>query len=43
MRQFLKTYSGKNDVDETTDTWDTVVWLINTIENNNGKMRMYGL
>ena len=27
----------KNAVDESTDTWDTVDWLIKNIPNNNGK------
>jgi len=42
MRPVLTAYSGKEDVDETTDTWDTVEWLINNINNNNGKVGMYG-
>ena len=42
MRPVLTAYSGKDDVDETTDTWDTVEWLINNIDNNNGKAGMYG-
>ena len=43
MRPVLGVYRDKNDVDETTDTWDTVEWLINNIENNNGKVGMYGV
>src|SRR3569833_2307309 len=27
-----------NEVDESTDTWDTVDWLIHNIKNNNGKV-----
>jgi uncharacterized protein len=42
MRPVLPSYSSKKDVDETTDTWDTVEWLINNIDNNNGKVGMYG-
>lgn len=43
MRPVLGTYNGPEDVDETTDTWDTVEWLINNIDNNNGKVGMYGV
>ena len=43
MRPVLTSYKGKKDVDETTDTWDTVEWLINNIDNNNGKVGMYGV
>ncbi len=43
MRPVLGNYEGPEDIDETTDTWDTVEWLINNIENNNGKVGMYGV
>jgi len=43
MRPVLTSYTSKKDVDETTDTWDTVEWLINNIDNNNGKVGMYGV
>lgn len=43
MRPVLGIYQDKNDLDETTDTWDTVEWLINNIGNNNGKVGMYGV
>jgi putative CocE/NonD family hydrolase len=43
MRPVLESYKNKNDVDETTDTWDTVEWLIHNIDNNNGKVGMYGV
>ncbi len=42
MRPVLTSYKSNTDVDETTDTWDTVEWLINNIANNNGKVGMYG-
>jgi hypothetical protein len=31
------------DIDETTDTWDTVEWLIKNVENNNGNVGIYGI
>jgi len=43
MRPVLSEYKSKKDVDETTDTWDTVEWLIANIDNNNGKAGMYGV
>ncbi len=43
MRPVLTEYKSKKDVDETTDTWDTVDWLIKNIKNNNGKVGMYGV
>lgn len=30
-------------VDESTDTWDTIDWLINNIKNNNGKVGQLGI
>lgn len=32
-----------NKVDESTDAYDTIEWLINNIENNNGKAGIYGI
>ena len=32
----------KNDVDESSDTYDTIDWLINNIENNSGNVGVYG-
>lgn len=43
MRPVLSEYGSNEDVDETTDTWDTVEWLINNIENNNGRVGIYGV
>jgi putative CocE/NonD family hydrolase len=43
MRPVLDAYRSDKDVDETTDTWDTVEWLIHNIDNNNGKVGMYGV
>ena len=33
---------SKKDVDESTDTYDTVDWLIKNLKNNNGKVGQYG-
>ena len=32
----------KKDVDESTDTYDTIEWLLKNIGNNNGKVGQYG-
>jgi hypothetical protein len=33
----------KSAVDESTDTWDTIEWLIHNIKNNNGKAGIVGI
>lgn len=35
-------HKTKKDVDESTDTYDTIEWLIKNITNNNGKVGQYG-
>ena len=35
-------HKTNKDVDESTDTYDTVDWLIKNIKNNNGKVGQYG-
>jgi putative CocE/NonD family hydrolase len=32
-----------NQIDETTDTYDTVDWLIKNVANNNGRVGVYGI
>ena len=34
---------NKKDIDESSDTYDTVDWLIKNIKNNNGRVGMYGI
>jgi uncharacterized protein len=34
--------ANKNGVDETTDAWDTVEWLIHNVPNTNGKVGLVG-
>jgi putative CocE/NonD family hydrolase len=36
-------HKTKNDVDEGTDTYDTIDWLIKHIQNNNGKVGVWGI
>ena len=35
-------HKTKKDIDESTDTYDTIDWLIKNIKNNNGKVGQYG-
>ncbi len=34
---------GKAKIDESTDTYDTIDWLIKNVENNNGRVGMWGI
>lgn len=34
---------GSSTVDESTDTFDTIDWLVKNVEGNNGKVGMYGI
>lgn len=34
---------NKTAIDESSDTWDTIDWLIKNIANNNGKVGIYGI
>lgn len=34
---------GPNDIDESSDTYDTIDWLVRNIPNNNGRVGMYGI
>jgi putative CocE/NonD family hydrolase len=41
---FHKTrFSGPTDTDESTDTYDTIDWLVKHIPNNNGKVGIWGI
>ena len=33
----------KTEVDESSDTWDTIDWLLKNIKGNNGKVGQYGI
>ena len=43
MTPFKPNKAGPTDVDETTDTYDTIDWLIKNIPNNNGRVGMWGI
>jgi len=42
VRPYIPNKTG-NQIDETTDTYDTVDWLIKNIPNNNGRVGVYGI
>ncbi len=35
--------AGEGETDESTDAFDTVDWLVNSLDNNNGKVGVWGL
>ena len=43
MTPFIINKKSNKDIDETTDTYDTVDWLIKHIPNNNGKVGLWGI
>ncbi|MDJ1471713.1 CocE/NonD family hydrolase [Xanthocytophaga flava] len=34
---------GKKDIDESSDTYDTIEWLLKNVKNNNGKFGQWGI
>ena len=38
-----KPAKGPRDFDESTDTWDSIDWLVKNIPNNNGRVGMWGI
>ena len=43
MRPHLDVKKSKRDVDDSTDTYDTIEWLLKNIPNNNGKAGIWGI
>jgi putative CocE/NonD family hydrolase len=43
MTPHLDKKSGPKDIDEASDTYDTIDWLVKNIPNNNGKVGMWGI
>lgn len=42
-RPFIPVKKAKTDTDESSDTYDTIEWLIKNIEGNNGKVGTWGI
>ena len=43
VRPFIKNKKDSTQIDEAGDTYDTVEWLIKNLENNNGKVGVFGV
>ncbi len=43
IRPVIPEKKSNKDIDETTDTWDTVDWLVKNVENNNGNAGIFGI
>jgi hypothetical protein len=43
MRPHLEDKQGPRDVDESTDTYDTIEWLLAHLEHHNGKVGQWGI
>lgn len=43
IRPIVAVKNNEKDIDESTDTWDTVDWLIKNVENNNGNSGIFGI
>jgi len=43
MTPHIESKRGPHDIDESTDTYDTVDWLIHNIPHNNGRVGLWGI
>ena len=43
VRPHLEDKDSASDIDESTDTWDTIDWLLKNIPDHNGKVGMWGI
>jgi putative CocE/NonD family hydrolase len=43
VRPYKPKKNGPKDVDESTDTYDTIEWLLKNVPNNNGRVGMWGI
>jgi putative CocE/NonD family hydrolase len=43
IRPVIPVKKSNKDIDESTDTWDTVDWLVKNVPNNNGRVGIYGI
>ena len=43
VRPILEHKSGPKDIDESTDAYDTIDWLVKNIPGNNGKVGLSGI
>ncbi len=43
MRAYVPNKKSNKDIDESTDTFDTIDWLVKNVENNNGNVGTWGI
>ncbi|MFN8242001.1 MAG: CocE/NonD family hydrolase [Bacteroidales bacterium] len=43
IRPVVENRKTSADIDESTDTWDSVDWLVKNVENNNGNVGIFGI
>jgi putative CocE/NonD family hydrolase len=43
MRPHRSSKNGKSDIDESTDTYDTIDWLLREVPNHNGRVGVWGI
>jgi uncharacterized protein len=43
MRPHIDHKTSNNDVDDSTDTYDTIEWLLKSVPNNNGRVGIWGI
>jgi predicted acyl esterase len=43
MRAFIPNKKTKKDIDEASDTYDTIDWLVKNTPNNNGNVGVWGI
>lgn len=43
MRPINPNKKSKSDIDESTDSYDTIDWLVNNVDNNNGNVGVWGI
>lgn len=43
VRPFNPNKKGKTDIDEASDTYDTIDWLVKNLANNNGNVGVFGI
>lgn len=43
MRPYIPDKKNNKDIDETTDTYDTIDWLVKNIKHNNGNVGLWGI
>jgi uncharacterized protein len=43
VRPMRKAHAAGTGIDESTDAWDTIDWLVKNVENNNDRVGMWGI